>query len=92
MVNVDIDKELYEGVKRAVQKRKYNYPSIKFFVQKAIYNELINSKTYVDNDFNDFDELYSKLKESIRHNPKLRAKVDEIYNSEIKKIKRGILQ
>ena len=82
MVNVDIDKELYEDVKRAVQKKGYHYSSIKFFVQKAIYNELVNSKTYADNDF---DELYSRLKEIIRHNPELKAKVDEIYNSKIKK-------
>ena len=59
MVNVDIDKELYEDIKRAVQKKKYHYSSIKFFVQKAIYNELVNSKTFSDNNF---DEIYSRLK------------------------------
>ena len=84
MVNVDIEKELYEDIKRAVQNKKYHYSSIKFFVQKAIYNELVNSKTYVDNNF---DEFYSKLKEMLRSNPELMAKIDEIHHSEVKKIK-----
>ena len=84
MVNVDIEKELYEDIKRAVQNKKYHYSSIKFFVQKAIYNELLNSKTFSDNNF---DEIYSKLKETLRDNPELRAKIDEIHHSEVKKIR-----
>ena len=89
MVNVDIDRELYEGIKRAVQKKKYHYSSIKFFVQKAIYNELHTSKAYSDDDI---DELYSKLKETIKYNPELKAKVDDVYDKELKKIKKGILR
>ena len=40
IVNVDIDSDLYDGIKRIIRKNKYDYPSIKFFVQKAIFNEL----------------------------------------------------
>ena len=58
MVNVDIEKELYEDIKKAVQKKKYLYPSIKFFVQKSIYNELLSAKNYPGNDF---EEVYSRL-------------------------------
>ena len=86
MVNVDIEKELYEDIKRTVQKRKYHYPSIKFFVQKSIYNELLSTKNYSDDNF---DELYSKLKETIRFNPELRAKVDEMHGKEIKRLRKA---
>lgn len=41
MVNVNIDDELYEGIKEVVKKNKYNYPSIKFFVQKAVHSEFL---------------------------------------------------
>lgn len=85
MVNVDIDKELYESIKNAVQKKKYVYPSIKFFVQKAVYNEILSSK---DPDI-DIDGFYSRLKELLQSNPKLKSKVNDIHNMELKKIKKG---
>lgn len=43
MVNVDIDGDLYEDIKSLVKQNKYDYPSVKFFVQKVVYNELRNS-------------------------------------------------
>ena len=89
MVNVDIDKDLYEDVKRIVKKNKYDYASLKFFVHKAIYNELLRSK---DNFDIDFDKFYSRIKEILENNPELKFKVDEIYASEIKKIKKGVMQ
>lgn len=89
MVNVDIDKELYEDIKRAVKKNKYDYASVKFFVQKAIYNEILKSK---DNFDTDFDKFYSKIKEFLKNHPELMSKVDEVYSSEVKKIKKGVLQ
>ena len=58
-------------------------------MQKAIYNELLNSKTFSDNNF---DEIYSKLKETLRDNPELRAKIDEIHHSEVKKIKKSVMR
>jgi predicted methyltransferase len=89
LVNVDIDKDLYEDIKKLIKKNKYNYSSIKFFVQKAIYNELLNNKNTFDDNF---DKFYSKLKEILQHNPELKSKIDEVYASEIKKIKKGVLQ
>ncbi|MBS3124175.1 hypothetical protein J4437_06110 [Candidatus Woesearchaeota archaeon] len=89
MVNVDIDQELYEDVKKLVKQRKYDYPSVKFFVQKVIHNELLRSKDKSDADF---DKFYSKLKEIIKHHPELKSKIDEVYSSEVKKIKRGVVQ
>ncbi|MEK6983473.1 MAG: hypothetical protein AABX33_02785 [Nanoarchaeota archaeon] len=88
MVNVDIDKDLYEDVKKAVKKKKYDYASVKFFVQKAIYNELLKSKDSFDS-----DKFYSKIKEFLKSNPELMSKIDETYSSEIKKIKKeGVLR
>ena len=89
MVNVDIDKELYEHIKGVIKKKKYDYASVKFFVQKAIYNQLLISE---DNFDTDFDKFYSKIKEILQNKPELKSKVDEIYASEIKKIKKGVLQ
>ncbi len=40
LVNVDIDEELYSSIKRQIDKKRFVYPSIKFFVQSAIYKEL----------------------------------------------------
>ena len=87
MVNVDIDKDLYEDIKNVIEKRKYDYASVKFFVQKAIYNEILRPKDNLDNDF---DKFYSKIKELMQKNPELKSKVDEIYSEEIKKIKKGV--
>ena len=87
MVNVDIDRELYHEIKQIVKKKKYDYASVKFFVHKAIYNELLRSK-----DNFDFDKFYSKIKELLQNNPELKYKIDAIYAEEIKKIKKGALQ
>ena len=88
MVNVDIDKDLYEDVKEVIKKKKYDYASVKFFVQKAIYNEILSSK-----DSFDFDKFYSKIKEFLKNNPELMSKIDEVYSSEVKKIKKeGVIQ
>ena len=87
MVNVDIDNELYEEIKRAVKNNKYDYASIKFFVQKAIYNELLKSNKNVD-----ADEFYSKVKELLDNNPELKSKIDEAHEFEIKKLKKGVLR
>ena len=89
MVNVDIDEDLYEDIKALIKKFKYDYPSIKFFVQKAIYNELINSKNAGSAEIFNF---YSKLKEIINHNPELQSKVDEMYSSEVRKLRKGVLR
>lgn len=89
MVNVDIDKELYEDIKKLVRQRKYDYPSVKFFVQKVVYNEILRSKGNFDNDF---EQFYSKIKELLQNKPELKSKIDEIYASEIKKIKKGVVQ
>ena len=87
MVNVDIDKELYEHIKGVIKKKKYDYASVKFFVQKAILNELNHSKK--DSEI-DFEKFYAKLKEFLRNNPELMSKIDEVYFSEVKKIKREV--
>jgi len=89
MVNVDIDKSLYEDVKKLIKKNKYDYPSVKFFVQKAVYNEIISKNGF---DHNDINGVFSKLKELLQNNPELKSKVDEIYSEELKKIKKGALQ
>jgi len=80
MVNVDIDTELYEDVKSVIKKHRYEFPSIKFFVQKAIYKEILNSTN--DGSFHDF---YAKLKEILRENKDVVAKIDQLYDSEIKR-------
>ncbi len=40
MVNVDIETSLYDKVKKMVSEDKIRYPSIKFFVQKAVMEKL----------------------------------------------------
>ncbi|MBS1267271.1 MAG: hypothetical protein MAG795_01243 [Candidatus Woesearchaeota archaeon] len=40
MVNVDIDSRIYEDVKQFVETNSLDYPSIKFFVQKALMERL----------------------------------------------------
>ena len=87
MVNVDVDNDLYKDIKEVIKKKKYDYASVKFFVQKAIYNELLKSKDNLD-----FDKFYSKIKEFLKNNPELMSKIDEVYSSEVKKIKNGVLQ
>ena len=87
MVNVDVDNDLYKDIKEVIKKKKYDYASVKFFVQKAIYNELLKSKDNLD-----FDKFYSKIKEFLKNNPELMSKIDEVYSSEVKKIKKGVLQ
>lgn len=89
MVNVDIDKSLYESIKKKVKKDRYAYPSIKYFVQRAVYNEMLNSKDGSDNAFGKF---YSKLKEILPDDPELISKVDAVYASEIKKNKKGVVR
>ena len=85
MVNVDIDKDLYEDIKEVIKKKRYDYASVKFFVQKAIYNEILKSKDISDTNF---DKFYSKIKELLQNNPQLKTKIEEIYDSEIKKLKK----
>ena len=87
MVNVDIEKELYEDIKKIVRQNKYDYASIKFFVQKAIYNELASKNNSSGNDL-----FYSKVKELLDSNPELKSKIDEIHDSEVKKLKKGVLR
>lgn len=71
MVNVNIDNELYEEIKKLTKKNKYFYPSIKFFIQKAVFNELLKSK----NNNHNSDVFYSKVKEIIKDNPELASKI-----------------
>lgn len=40
MVNVDIDKDLYEDIKRLVRENKLNYPSIRHFVHKMLLDRI----------------------------------------------------
>ena len=87
MVNVDIDKDLYEDVKELIKKKKYDYASVKFFVHKAIYNEILRSKENSDS-----DKFYSKIRELLQNNPELKYKIDAIYVEELKKIKKGVVQ
>jgi len=82
LVNVDIDKELYEEIKEIIDKRKYDYASVKFFVQRAICNEIQKSKS-ADSDF---ERTFSKVKEILKNHPELKERLDEIYHSEIKKL------
>ena len=86
MVNVDIDKELYEEIKQLIKKNKYDYSSVKFFVHKSIYNEILKSSNHL----NDFESLYSQLKDLLKDNPSLKSRVEKIYSSETKKLERGI--
>lgn len=87
MVNVDIDKELYEEVKQLVEKKKYDYPSVKFFVQKAVYHQMLKSKSsYEEN----LDEFYSKLKILLQNYPELRSKIDEVFAAEVSAIRKAI--
>ena len=89
MVNVDLDKELYYEIKKIVRKNKYTYPSIKFFVQRAIYNEILHSNNILGENF---EKFYSKIKEILRDNSQLKDEIDEVYNSEVKKFRRGIIK
>ena len=88
MVNVDIEKELYDDIKQSIKKHKYHSPSVKFFVQKAIYNELHKLKS---SSGNGVEEFYSKLKQFIEQYPELKSKIDEVYAVELKKMKRKVL-
>ena len=88
MVNVDIEEELYEDIKKTVKQNKYDYASIKFFVQKAIYNELTSKNISSGNN----ELFYSKVKELLDRNPELKSKIDEAYEFEIKKLKKGVLR
>jgi len=40
MVNVDIDKELYDKVKLIVNGNKLEYPSVRFFVQRSLLEKV----------------------------------------------------
>ena len=42
MVNVDIELEIYKDMKQVVKNNKLEYPSVKFFVQKALIEKLSN--------------------------------------------------
>ena len=44
MVNVDIDKDLYEDIKQVVKKDRLNFPSIRHFVQKMLLDKIIEVK------------------------------------------------
>lgn len=85
LVNVDIDNELYNEVKELVKKNKYDYPSVKFFVQKVIRKEILNSRKNID-----YDNLFLKLKGALRNNPELLSKIDRLYDSEAKKLKEEV--
>ena len=65
-------------------KNKYIYPSVKFFVQKAVYNEIQSSKKNFNNDVEGF---YAKIKALLSYNPELRSRIDKLYDSEVKKIR-----
>ena len=65
-------------------KNKYLYPSVKFFVQKAVYNEIKSSKKNFNNDVEGF---YAKIKSILAYNPELRSRIDRLYDSEVKKIR-----
>ena len=84
MVNVDIDRDLYNDIKKFVNKNKYLYPSVKFFVQKAVFNEIQSSKKHANNDV---ESLYAKIKALLSYNPELRSRIDKFYDSEVRKIK-----
>lgn len=44
LVNVDIDKDLYEDIKNVVKKDRLNFPSIRHFVQKILLDKVIEVK------------------------------------------------
>ena len=44
MVNVDIDKDLYDDIKEVVKKDRLNFPSIRHFVQKILLDKVIEEK------------------------------------------------
>ena len=44
LVNVDIDKDLYEDIKEVVKKDKLNFPSIRHFVQKMLFDKVTEVK------------------------------------------------
>lgn len=44
MVNVDIDIDLYGDIKDIVRKNKLTYPSIKFFVNKVLFDKSLEIK------------------------------------------------
>ncbi len=44
MVNVDIDKDLYEDIKEVVKKDRLNFPSIRHFVHKMLLDKVIEEK------------------------------------------------
>ena len=89
MVNVDIEKDLYEDIKKLIKENKYSYPSIKFFVQKAIYNELLNTK---DSSNDNYSKFYLKMKDILKDNPQLMNKINEIYSSEFKISRKKVIQ
>lgn len=44
MVNVDVDKDLYNDIREIVKKDKLNFPSIRHFVHKHLLDKIIEIK------------------------------------------------
>ena len=44
LVNVDIDKDLYEDIREVVKKDKLNFPSIRHFVHKMLLDKVMDVK------------------------------------------------
>lgn len=85
MVNVDIDKDLYEDVKKIVKENKYDFPSVKFFIQKAVFNE-------IKKDDSEIERFYLKVKKMLRDDPELMERVDGVFESEARKQRRVVLR
>ena len=85
MVNVDIDKDLYEDVKKIVKENKYDFPSVKFFIQKAVFNE-------IKKDDSEIERFYLKVKKMLRDDPELMEKVDGVFESEARKQRKVVLR
>ena len=85
MVNVDIDKYLYNDVKKFVREHRLEYPSVKFFVQKAVSNEILYPKNKLD----DFEKAYTQLKKLLDDN---RFLLEEIYSLNGSVIKKRVLE
>jgi len=80
MVNVDLDKQLYEEVKQLVKKHKLEFPSVKFFVQRAVVKEVKSSEHY------EIEDFYSKVKEILSNDSKLKEKVEKIFEKRVKEL------
>lgn len=62
MVNVDIDNNLYEKIKKLVLEDKLRYPSIKFFVQTSLLEKALREKENVDGKLMEKESVDGKVK------------------------------